>query len=1322
MKKLLLLFFIFLTSATALWAETLTVNDGTDRNEYVPVRGYSADTKNQTSQFIQPATSLSAIVTGSKITRLKFFVESGGGWGTNATWKVYIKETSQTGLSSNFITPYNDVTASYTGKLTLPYNEMTVVLDNAYTYNGGNFVVTFVLQTTGSWSTTYFYGKQQSAYTARYNDGYGTGSGTRFLPKMDITYSAPGASCEAPATPVISSITTTGANVSWSAVGTNNYQYCVVKKLVIPDWATATTTSATSATLTGLEPNTDYQVFVRTKCSETSNSSAVIAEFKTLEGVVVPAPTNLTATAIVSDGCNISWTAAAGVSQYQYCVVAHEAAANWSAATLVSSTSATLSGLNPVTTYDVYVRSVGVDAYSTAISTSFTTLCGAVTSFPWSENFNGLTSGIPTCWDNSEGTNTNHTCDWIYNASGTGYDGGCIAFYPYYNSGKYNIIKTPMLQLANKPYSLSFQYYLDSYYATCELLIYVDGDVRQTIDIEDATSWTEKTIILSQYAGKTIQLGWKATSTKSTNGSRVRIDDVEVVELPECISPSNLNTTAITSSSAMISWDKGWNETSWNLKYKVATAGEWQTVNNITTKPYVLTGLSANTTYQVRVSPTCGEQWSETASFRTECGELEIGYTYSFEDDEKDASPSCWRVGCVSGGTTPTVYKDGYTKYAHDGEKSLRLFYASSNGKQAWVVMPVLPDDVDAKDLQVSAFVASSPSYADRFQVGVMTDPTDINTFVGYNFPTHQNAPETPCTKVKLDQYTGEGKYIAFRVVASVNAFLDEVKVSRIVKAPTNIVVTADQTSASVTFDQQDSKGKWQYQLNEADPVTITTQSFVLSELTAQTAYTLKLRHLDEENDEYSDWVDADFETASSWVLPSNVQVVTVGVHTASITFEQVDGKGAGWTYQYAQTSDFTGTTLTERTTPNTTVDLDELAEGRTYYFRVHQTGHLGHWTPAVSFTTDCTPLKYGEAYTFDDQENKRVPACWTNLHQLSLDYTSTVYEADSYNFAHSGTQALRINAYGDADYFQTIAMPAVADDQDVQDIILEFWVSGVVSGGTLENCVLEVGVMTDANDKNTFTAVESFTPDGTWRLHSTSFSGYAGTGKHIAFRTIGNKPGYNYKFFIDDLTLNKKELIRHHPSTTQYGTICLDKRTIDLEGATFWKIAYKTDALDYIIVEQVYELEAGRAYIFMPEQEDLYGVKVGEAVADPIASTANNGLQGTFVDIVKAPINALTDNYMLYNNQFVQCGANCSMPAERAYMVLSEVCYESGAAPQMAPRRALGSNAPQTPTALDNLNADMTGAEKKMIDGRLYIVREGKTYDVDGRLVKKGF
>ena len=81
---------------------------------------------------------------------------------------------------------------------------------------------------------------------------------------------------------------------------------------------------------------------------------------------------------------------------------------------------------------------------------------------------------------------------------------------------------------------------------------------------------------------------------------------------PTCEIPTNLSITNINIHSADVSWTPGGGETSWNLQYRpAAVTNNWENITNITEPYYTLTGLNANSSYQVRVQAVCENSSSE---------------------------------------------------------------------------------------------------------------------------------------------------------------------------------------------------------------------------------------------------------------------------------------------------------------------------------------------------------------------------------------------------------------------------------------------------------------------------------------------------------------------------------------------------------------------------------------------------------------------------------------------------------------------------------------------------------------------------------------
>ena len=151
-----------------------------------------------------------------------------------------------------------------------------------------------------------------------------------------------------------------------------------------------------------LTPSTDYTVKVRTYCSA-SDQSAWSNEVSFTTMVSCPVPTNLEANNMTTTSADLSWTA--GLNETEWTIYYKKTAdENYTAETGVTENPYTLPGLEASTQYEFYVTANCSETEESAVSTTYTfyTACDAITSFPWSENFDTRNSGnfSDPCWVN----------------------------------------------------------------------------------------------------------------------------------------------------------------------------------------------------------------------------------------------------------------------------------------------------------------------------------------------------------------------------------------------------------------------------------------------------------------------------------------------------------------------------------------------------------------------------------------------------------------------------------------------------------------------------------------------------------------------------------------------------------------------------------------------------------------------------------------------------------------------------------------------------------------------------------------------------------
>ena len=176
--------------AFAAQATEMTVCDGTDTNNYVPIYGLYVDTDGTFGQMIYPADMLTDMV-GKEITGVKFY----------SSRINFSGATLQLGMAKAEKDNFDDYEAieGATPLCSITPNEgdteMTFVFDEPYLYEGGNLMVQVLVTQIGTWKGTSFYGVNMPYYYSFYQYQSAWSSTPSkyheaFLPKATFTYEA----------------------------------------------------------------------------------------------------------------------------------------------------------------------------------------------------------------------------------------------------------------------------------------------------------------------------------------------------------------------------------------------------------------------------------------------------------------------------------------------------------------------------------------------------------------------------------------------------------------------------------------------------------------------------------------------------------------------------------------------------------------------------------------------------------------------------------------------------------------------------------------------------------------------------------------------------------------------------------------------------------------------------------------------------------------------------------------------------------------------------------------------------------------------------
>lgn len=210
-------------------------------------------------------------------------------------------------------------------------------------------------------------------------------------------------------------------------------------------------------------------------------------------------PTSLNASLITTNSATIAWTAPANAPANGYQWEVRTSGIGGSGATGLTAsgstaagvTTANVTGLTAGQNYNLYVRSnCGTGFSDWAGPKAFTTLCNAITSFPYSEAFAGAT--IPQCWTQTYGgalTSDRWTVSTSTVAGGTANE--MKASYAS-GTGVSRLILPPLNLLSLTTPRLSFKHFFDDYGPGCTIKVQSSSN---------GTTWVDESFVYTAGGG-----------------------------------------------------------------------------------------------------------------------------------------------------------------------------------------------------------------------------------------------------------------------------------------------------------------------------------------------------------------------------------------------------------------------------------------------------------------------------------------------------------------------------------------------------------------------------------------------------------------------------------------------------------------------------------------------------------------------------------------------------------------------------------------------------------------------------------------------------
>lgn len=553
-------------------------------------------------------------------------------------------------------------------------------------------------------------------------------------------------------------------------------------------------------------------------------------------------PTGVAGSATAYNQASISWTENGSASAWklQY---SSDNGENWSDEIAVTTNPYTLTDLSSNTLYVVRVKANcgGSTSAWSAKSAAFMTPCGLADGSNYTMGFEtseGVTDGtgkLPGCWEYLDPAATN---PYVYNSSSSAYEGSNSL---YFYGGTSSTVRTVILPEMNRDINtLSIEFYYKSPksdYSTYPRFtlgyIAADGTTFEQIETLDyASDDTHYKKALTSAADDASRIAIRYSGSSSSSASAY-IDNIHVFVTPSCIEPTAITASNITANSAEISWTAGGSETVWKLQYST-DGSNWTNANSgndITTNPYTLSGLSANTTYYARVKAVCNSsdvsEWSSaSAAFKTACAAEALPFSEDF-----GSAITCWKMeDCASNtGINSEAFKFAYPDYPQ------------------YLITPEL--EVSTRPVVVEfSYKAYMSTYAETFAVGYSTTTRDVSAFT---FGT-----ETNCTNTSYETYSetlpAGTKFVAIKYNSNDKYYLyiDDFSVDVAPTCPKPTTVTVSSVTAhtsSVSWTNGGSETAWKLQTstdgtNWGAEIAANTNPFTLTGLDANATYYVRVK------------------------------------------------------------------------------------------------------------------------------------------------------------------------------------------------------------------------------------------------------------------------------------------------------------------------------------------------------------------------------------------------------------------------------------------------------------------------------------------------
>ena len=517
-----------------------------------------------------------------------------------------------------------------------------------------------------------------------------------------------------------------------------------------------------------------------------------------------------------------------------------------------------VTNLSASSTYDFYVRSYCASGEMSEYSNkcSGTTLCGLISSLPFSENFDSYagatsvsaTSVLPNCWNNHTTGNYSGYAGYpyMYNYSTHSLSGNNSLYFSSYKTsattygGDEYVILPPIDTVLYPMNTLQLEFsarkraentsgQTSNYY---QFILYVgvwsDNNTFTPVDtIEiaslDDIAYRSYIVPFSNFTGYGNRIALMAptppqvTVTGSSYGTYYynagHVDDIMISVIPSCPKPFAMTAYNELPYSVTVDWTPMGDETEWEIvAVPVGSNPDNGIMQQAFEHPFTYTGLTPSTSYDIYVRANCGNEyspWSMKQTVTTKCAPVSVPYVENFDTYGTSTSsttttpgafPTCWNA--LNNNTSPYPY---ISSNFHASGVGALYFYGTST-TYSYVASPAIDASQYAAGTLALRFnvMKTGESYG-RLRVGVTTNPNYPDSMLVLKdfYPTDYESVNTwyPQMLVVPGHYD-EPIYLVFYLPegGSRYAVLDDVELDLAPQCPEASMLSVSQVTGSTAL------------------------------------------------------------------------------------------------------------------------------------------------------------------------------------------------------------------------------------------------------------------------------------------------------------------------------------------------------------------------------------------------------------------------------------------------------------------------------------------------------------------------------------------